>query len=182
MVNHDDPLALHEIVAVTESNKIEGAEKGIVPVQIVFCLEEKKIQLILRRHWPYFLDSPRSSRRRNSARSKLNLPSLRLSAKAFDINSNVGGACGEMVAFKGRHCLTLSWLRKTSNTRYLHPGQAFVRQRYLCPDYLYCARVSVLPCAFSVYQYIALQNDACERVRCKNISSARHCTERVRTS
>jgi chitin synthase len=30
------------VVSVTPSNKIEGAEKGIVPVQVIFCLKEKK--------------------------------------------------------------------------------------------------------------------------------------------
>jgi chitin synthase len=30
------------VVSVTPSNKIECAEKGIVPVQVIFCLKEKK--------------------------------------------------------------------------------------------------------------------------------------------
>jgi chitin synthase len=29
------------VVSVTPSNKIEGADKGIVPVQLIFCLKEK---------------------------------------------------------------------------------------------------------------------------------------------
>ncbi|KAH9165559.1 chitin synthase-domain-containing protein [Lactarius sanguifluus] len=38
-------------IAVTESNKIEGAEKGIVPVQIVFCLKEKNQKKINSHRW-----------------------------------------------------------------------------------------------------------------------------------
>ncbi|KAH9011451.1 chitin synthase 2, partial [Lactarius hengduanensis] len=38
-------------IAVTESNRIEGAEKGIVPVQIVFCLKEKNQKKINPHRW-----------------------------------------------------------------------------------------------------------------------------------
>ncbi|KAH9031114.1 chitin synthase-domain-containing protein [Lactarius pseudohatsudake] len=38
-------------IAVTESNKIEGAEKGIFPVQIVVCLEEKNQKKINSHRW-----------------------------------------------------------------------------------------------------------------------------------
>ncbi|KAH8992321.1 chitin synthase N-terminal-domain-containing protein [Lactarius hatsudake] len=72
-------------LAVTESNKIEGAEKGIVPVQIVFCLKEKKSIRIAGSSMPLALFSSQTS-----AHSTL-----------------VGGACGEIVAFKGKYGQTL---------------------------------------------------------------------------
>jgi chitin synthase len=39
------------LVSVSPSNKIEGAEKGIVPVQIIFCLKEKNQKKINSHRW-----------------------------------------------------------------------------------------------------------------------------------
>jgi len=38
-------------VSVTPSNKIEGAEKGIVPVQLIFCLKEKNQKKVNAHRW-----------------------------------------------------------------------------------------------------------------------------------
>ncbi|KAH9160208.1 chitin synthase N-terminal-domain-containing protein [Lactarius sanguifluus] len=72
-------------IAVTESNKIEGAEKGIVPVQIVFCLKEKKSIRIASSSMPLALFSSQTSAH----------------------STSIGGACGEIVAFKGKYGQTL---------------------------------------------------------------------------
>ncbi|KAH9024250.1 chitin synthase-domain-containing protein [Lactarius hengduanensis] len=71
-------LIPRETVAIMESNKIKGAGKGIVPVQIAVCLKEKN-------------------------QTKINSHRCSISHlwKAFNISSNIGGACGEIVAFKG---------------------------------------------------------------------------------
>jgi chitin synthase len=39
------------VVSVTPSNKIEGAEKGIVPVRVIFCLKEKNQKKINLHRW-----------------------------------------------------------------------------------------------------------------------------------
>ncbi|KAH8985205.1 chitin synthase-domain-containing protein [Lactarius hatsudake] len=93
-------------IAVTESNKIEGAEKGIVPVQIIFYLKEKNQKKINSHRWFFNAFGPILQPNvcvllevgmRSGPSSIYHL------WKAFDINSNVGGACGEIVAFKGKY-------------------------------------------------------------------------------
>ncbi|KAH9165906.1 chitin synthase-domain-containing protein [Lactarius sanguifluus] len=90
-------------VAVTGSNKIEGAEKGIILVQVVFCMKETgssmPLTLLLQPNVCVLLDvgtGPDPS-------------SIYHLWKALDtgINSNVGGACGEIVAFMGKYGQTL---------------------------------------------------------------------------
>ncbi|KAH9011455.1 chitin synthase 2 [Lactarius hengduanensis] len=97
-------------IAVTESNKIEGAEKGIVPVQIVFCLKEKNQKKINSHRW--FFNAFGPILQPNvcvllDVGMRSGPSSIHHLWKAFDINSNVGGACGEIVAFKGKRRQTL---------------------------------------------------------------------------
>ena len=75
--------------------------------------------------------------------------------KAFDINSNVGGACGEIVALKGKYGLNL-----------LNPLVAAQNFEYKMSNILdkplesVFGYITVLPGAFSAYRFIALQNDS----------------------
>ncbi|KAH9073616.1 chitin synthase-domain-containing protein [Lactarius deliciosus] len=82
-------------IAVTKPNKIEGAERGIFLVQIIFCLKEKNEKEISSHRWLF-----------NAFGHILQLNIYRL-WKGFDINSNVGDTCGEIVAFKGKYGQTL---------------------------------------------------------------------------
>ena len=92
-------------VSITELNEIEGAEKGIVPVQIIFCLKEKNQKKINSHRWFF------------NAFGQILQPKICVLLdvgtrpgpgsiyhlwKTFDINSNVGGACGEIVVFSGK--------------------------------------------------------------------------------
>ena len=111
----------HITVFLKENAKIQAGDRA-VPVQVIFCLKEKNqkinsrrfvcyeliylenihirhLQVVFHRFWPYpraqCLCPPRCG---YDAWTPFHLHLW----KAFDINSNVGGACGEIVALKGK--------------------------------------------------------------------------------
>jgi chitin synthase len=86
--------------------KIEGSERGVVPVQIIFCLKEKNQKKINSHRW--FFNAFGAVLEPNvcvllDAGTMPGPTSIYHLWKAFDINSNVGGACGEIVALKGKY-------------------------------------------------------------------------------
>ena len=90
--------------------KIEGAEKGIVPVQILFCLKEKNQKKINSHRWFFNAFGPLLTPNVCVLLDVGTQPgptSIYHLWKAFDINSSVGGACGEIVALKGKWGLNL---------------------------------------------------------------------------
>ena len=145
------------MVSVTPSMKIESVEKGVVPVQIIFWLKEQ------------------SQKKINSHRCFFNAFKLILQPnvcvllnvgtmpgptsvyhlwKAFDINSNVGGACGEIVSFKGKYRqYPINPLVAAQNFEY---KMSNILDKTLESVFWY---IIVRPGAFSAYCYIALQND-----------------------
>lgn len=99
-------LTYRWIVSVTPSLKIEGAERGTVPVQVIFCLKEKNQKKINSHRW--FFNAFGSILQPNvcvllDVGTMPGPTSIYHLWKAFDINSNVGGACGEIVALKGKY-------------------------------------------------------------------------------
>jgi chitin synthase len=93
-------------ISVTPSMKIEGAEKGHVPVQILFCLKEKNQKKINSHRWFLNAFGPILNPNVVVLLDVGTMPgptSIYHLWKAFDINSNVGGACGEIVALKGKY-------------------------------------------------------------------------------
>ena len=84
--------------------KLEGAERGIVPVQIIFCLKEKNQKKINSHRWFFNAFGPILQPNVCVLLDVGTMPgpsSIYHLWKAFDINSNIGGACGEIVAQKG---------------------------------------------------------------------------------
>ena len=138
------------VVSVTPSNKIEGAEKGIVPVQLIFCLKEKTQKKINSHRW--FFNAFGSILQPNicvlldvgtmpAPRSIYHL------WKVFDINSNVGGACGEIAALKGKYGQKLLNPLGPSLRSVFHKSRFFVT---LCSTMQWLPRILSIRCLTSL--------------------------------
>ncbi|KAJ7599620.1 glycosyltransferase family 2 protein [Mycena floridula] len=159
----DKPVTAHIYeyttqVSVNPSLRIEGAEKGHVPVQVIFCLKEKNQKKINSHRWFFNAFGPILNPNVCVLLDVGTMPgvtSIYHLWKAFDINSNVGGACGEIVALKGKWGVNL-----------INPLVAAQNFEYKISNILdkplesLFGYITVLPGAFSAYRYIALQNDA----------------------
>ena len=145
-------------VSLDPDLKFKGAEKGIVPCQIIFCLKEKNQKKLNSHRW--FFNAFGRALQPNvcillDVGTRPGPTSLYHLWKAFDTDSNVAGACGEIIAGKGKAWLGLfNPLVAAQNFEY---KMSNILDKPIESTFGY---ITVLPGALSAYRYYALQNDA----------------------
>jgi len=85
-------------------------DKGIMPTQVIFCMKEKNQKKINSHRW--FFNAFGRMLQPNvcillDVGTRPGNKSLYHLWKTFDLNSNVGGACGEIAAYKGKYWTSL---------------------------------------------------------------------------
>jgi chitin synthase len=144
-------------VSLDADLKFKGAEKGIVPVQTIFCLKEKNAKKLNSHRW--FFNAFGKSLDPNicillDVGTKPGNNSLYHLWKAFDMNSNVAGACGEIKAMKGK--MGVSLLNPLVASQNFEYKMSNILDKPLESVFGY---ITVLPGALSAYRFHALQND-----------------------
>ncbi|KAH6682756.1 chitin synthase 2 [Halenospora varia] len=162
---NDQPVTAHIYEYTTKVNlKIKGpvvetVPGGGPPVQIIFCLKEKNQKKINSHRWA--LQAFGESLKPNvvvllDAGTKPGKTSVYELWKAFELDKNCGGACGEIKAQLGEG----KYWEKLINPIIAAQNFEYKMSNILDkPMESAFGFISVLPGAFSAYRFIALQND-----------------------
>ncbi len=146
-------------VSLDSDLKFKGAEKGIVPCQMIFCLEREEPEEAQLRTAGSSTPSEKRSTRTSASCSTSEPGRGRIRCttlwKAFDTDSNVAGACGEIKASEGKMGRQPAQPhRRVAELRVQdvqHPRQA--------PGEAYSGTSLCFPALLSAYRFHALQND-----------------------
>ncbi|KAI5959756.1 CHS1 [Candida pseudojiufengensis] len=143
-------------ISIDENLKFKGDEKSLAPVQVLFCLKEQNQKKINSHRWLFNAFCPVLDPNviiLLDVGTKPDNHAIYNLWKAFDKDSNVAGAAGEIKAIKGK-----GWINLTN------PLVASQNFEYKLSNILdkplesLFGYISVLPGALSAYRYIALKN------------------------